>query len=332
MLSSLLAAQDELGYLPDEAIEEVATFTESTINEVWGVASFYTNFRFTPPGEHVVEVCWGPTWSSGGRPLRPAGPARFTPPGGRGRDGGRAGNTQVQHLPRRLLTGARYQRRPQARGETVPAVGRRARPAGRRAGRLSGHAPSLHQARGHSPAHLTRGRTAGGAHRHCRRSCDLQAGLRQPSRCARSQRVRRPAVAGLESGMATFQELKARADREWRELVSGQRPWIRVGTAMCGPRRRRVRRQGGDTGRASDAGSRRACRRGGAASAFASPSPWSTSPGPEVPDSSSGTLLPTGSGLSWTPVSGATGSPTARWAISAIRPLAECRTWARCPA
>jgi NADH:ubiquinone oxidoreductase subunit E len=61
VLSSLLAAQDELGYLPDEAIEEVATFTESTINEVWGVASFYTNFRFTPPGEHVVEVCWGPT-------------------------------------------------------------------------------------------------------------------------------------------------------------------------------------------------------------------------------------------------------------------------------
>ena len=61
VLSSLLAAQDELGYLPDEAIEEIATFTESTINEVWGVASFYTNFRFTPPGEHVVEVCWGPT-------------------------------------------------------------------------------------------------------------------------------------------------------------------------------------------------------------------------------------------------------------------------------
>jgi NADH:ubiquinone oxidoreductase subunit E len=61
VLSSLLAAQDELGYLPDEAIEEVATFTDATINEVWGVASFYTNFRFTPPGEHVVEVCWGPT-------------------------------------------------------------------------------------------------------------------------------------------------------------------------------------------------------------------------------------------------------------------------------
>ena len=61
VLSSLLAAQDELGYLPEEAIDEVATFTDTTINEVWGVASFYTNFRFTPPGEHQLEVCWGPT-------------------------------------------------------------------------------------------------------------------------------------------------------------------------------------------------------------------------------------------------------------------------------
>lgn len=61
VLSSLLAIEDEIGYIPQEAIEEVATFTDSTVNDVWGVASFYTNFRFTPPGEHVVEVCWGPT-------------------------------------------------------------------------------------------------------------------------------------------------------------------------------------------------------------------------------------------------------------------------------
>ena len=61
VLSSLLAAQDELGYVPDEAIEEVAALNDTTINEVWGVASFYTNFRFTPPGKHSVEVCWGPT-------------------------------------------------------------------------------------------------------------------------------------------------------------------------------------------------------------------------------------------------------------------------------
>ena len=61
VLSSLLAIQDALGYIPDEAIEEVATLMNTTINEVWGVASFYTNFRFTPVGNHTVEVCWGPT-------------------------------------------------------------------------------------------------------------------------------------------------------------------------------------------------------------------------------------------------------------------------------
>lgn len=61
VLSSLHAVLDDLGYIPDMAIEEVADYTQTTINEVWGVASFYTNFRFTPPGENVVEICWGPT-------------------------------------------------------------------------------------------------------------------------------------------------------------------------------------------------------------------------------------------------------------------------------
>ena len=61
VLSSLLAAQDALGYIPDEAIDEVAAYTEASINEVWGVASFYKNFRFIPAGEHIVEICWGPS-------------------------------------------------------------------------------------------------------------------------------------------------------------------------------------------------------------------------------------------------------------------------------
>ena len=60
VLSSLLAVERELGYIPDEAAEEVARFTCSTVNDVWGIASFYTNFQFEPPGRHRVEVCWGP--------------------------------------------------------------------------------------------------------------------------------------------------------------------------------------------------------------------------------------------------------------------------------
>ena len=61
VLSSLLITQDELGYLPNEAIEEIAFFNEASVNDVWGVASFYTNFRFSPPSLHIFEVCWGPT-------------------------------------------------------------------------------------------------------------------------------------------------------------------------------------------------------------------------------------------------------------------------------
>ncbi|MDP6666371.1 MAG: NAD(P)H-dependent oxidoreductase subunit E [Dehalococcoidia bacterium] len=60
VLSSLLAVQDSIHYLPDEAINETATFCGSTINEVWSVASFYTNFKFTTPGEKTLDVCWGP--------------------------------------------------------------------------------------------------------------------------------------------------------------------------------------------------------------------------------------------------------------------------------
>lgn len=60
VLSSLLAVHDELGYLPSEAVEEVAGFCDASINDVWGVATFYTNFRFTPPAANAVEVCWGP--------------------------------------------------------------------------------------------------------------------------------------------------------------------------------------------------------------------------------------------------------------------------------
>ena len=59
ILSSLLAVQDAIGYIPKEALEEVAGLNRSTVNDVWAVASFYPNFRFEPLCAHDVEVCWG---------------------------------------------------------------------------------------------------------------------------------------------------------------------------------------------------------------------------------------------------------------------------------
>ena len=59
VLSSLLAVQDAIGYIPKEALEGVAAFIGNTVNDVWAVASFYPNFRFEPLCQHNVEVCWG---------------------------------------------------------------------------------------------------------------------------------------------------------------------------------------------------------------------------------------------------------------------------------
>jgi formate dehydrogenase subunit gamma len=61
VLSSLLAVEDAIGYIPEAAVEAVARRMDATINDVWAVATFYPNFRFDPPAEHRVEVCWGPS-------------------------------------------------------------------------------------------------------------------------------------------------------------------------------------------------------------------------------------------------------------------------------
>ncbi len=55
----LQKAQEELGYLPEEAISEIANFLGLSKNEVYGVASFYAQFRFKRQGEHIIKVCQG---------------------------------------------------------------------------------------------------------------------------------------------------------------------------------------------------------------------------------------------------------------------------------
>ncbi len=55
----LQKVQEELGYLSEEAISEIAYFLSLTQNEVYGVASFYAQFRFERQGEHIVKTCQG---------------------------------------------------------------------------------------------------------------------------------------------------------------------------------------------------------------------------------------------------------------------------------
>ncbi|MBI4283091.1 MAG: NADH-quinone oxidoreductase subunit NuoE [Chloroflexi bacterium] len=64
----LQKVQAELGYLPEEAISEIAIFLGLSKNEIFGVASFYAQFRFEQQGEHLVRVCQGTAcYVQGGR-------------------------------------------------------------------------------------------------------------------------------------------------------------------------------------------------------------------------------------------------------------------------
>jgi NADH-quinone oxidoreductase subunit E len=59
LIPILQKVQAELGYLPEEAIAEIARFLRVSESEVYGVASFYAQFRFQRQGEHTIKVCQG---------------------------------------------------------------------------------------------------------------------------------------------------------------------------------------------------------------------------------------------------------------------------------
>jgi NADH-quinone oxidoreductase subunit E len=57
LVPSLLYLQDELGYLTDEAIREMAARLELTELEVRGVISYYSMLTTKPRGKYNVQVC-----------------------------------------------------------------------------------------------------------------------------------------------------------------------------------------------------------------------------------------------------------------------------------
>ena len=59
LIPVLQKVQEELGYLPEEAVSEIAYFLGVSESEVYGVASFYAQFRFIRQGEHTIKVCQG---------------------------------------------------------------------------------------------------------------------------------------------------------------------------------------------------------------------------------------------------------------------------------
>lgn len=59
LLAALYIAQEQYGWLSQEAIQRVADRLNLTLGQVYSTASFYTMFRLQPQGQYRVQVCEG---------------------------------------------------------------------------------------------------------------------------------------------------------------------------------------------------------------------------------------------------------------------------------
>ena len=66
LIPILQMIQERHAYLAADAIKMVAKHLEIPTCEVYGVATFYNQFRFHPPGKHQIKVCLGTACHVGG--------------------------------------------------------------------------------------------------------------------------------------------------------------------------------------------------------------------------------------------------------------------------
>ncbi len=59
LIPILQGVQNRLGYLPSLAMRQVAEALQLPEVEVFGVGTFYNQFRLNPPGKHQIKVCMG---------------------------------------------------------------------------------------------------------------------------------------------------------------------------------------------------------------------------------------------------------------------------------
>lgn len=59
LISILQRVQEEFGYLPEQALADIADFLRMPVSQVFSVATFYAHFYLTRRGDHLVRVCQG---------------------------------------------------------------------------------------------------------------------------------------------------------------------------------------------------------------------------------------------------------------------------------
>jgi NADH-quinone oxidoreductase subunit E len=69
LVEAFHATQEAYGYLPRVALEAIAEEMSMPFSRVYGVASFYAQFRLRPVGKYVIDVCMGTACHVAGAPL-----------------------------------------------------------------------------------------------------------------------------------------------------------------------------------------------------------------------------------------------------------------------
>ncbi len=59
LIPLLQSAQDSYGYIPEKVIHYVSEVVGIPAAEVYGVITFYAQFRLKPLGKHVIKICEG---------------------------------------------------------------------------------------------------------------------------------------------------------------------------------------------------------------------------------------------------------------------------------
>lgn len=59
LIPILQDVQDKFGYLPEHVLQQVADYIGMPLSRVYGVATFYNQFRLKPLGKNVIRVCRG---------------------------------------------------------------------------------------------------------------------------------------------------------------------------------------------------------------------------------------------------------------------------------
>jgi len=59
LIPLLQSAQDHFGYIPRRAIKYISGVTKIPESKIFGVITFYSQFKLKPMGKHVIRMCMG---------------------------------------------------------------------------------------------------------------------------------------------------------------------------------------------------------------------------------------------------------------------------------